>query len=269
MAANKQTYLMEDPREGERLVSKVDAVQWVAKYLQTEFRDARRVLDVGCGPGVIAAEVARQFPEANVIGIDAGDPRLRKVKTNFQALPNASCSQGDAICLPFKSEAFDLIYCRFLLEYLCERQKAVAEMVRICKPGGRILLQDLDGQLVWHHPVDLQLQSVTKRVLKGLERTGFDPFVGRKLFYLMKKAGLSDVQVHVENYHLFAGRIDDKNYALWEMKLDIAISAAERILASRSSAEELKNRFLDYLLREDTLTYSVIFTVWGTKPGVN
>jgi hypothetical protein len=52
---------------------------------------------------------------------------------------------------------------------------------------------------------------------------------------------------------------------LWEAKLDIALPAVERVLDTRAAAAGLKERFLGYLQREDTLTYSVVFTVSGVK----
>src|SRR5206468_5342108 len=68
-----------------------------------------------------------------------------------------------------------------------------------------VLLQDLDGQLLWHYPEDAVVQSTAERVVNALEATGFDPFVGRKLFWLARTAGLQNVEVQVECYHLIAG----------------------------------------------------------------
>src|SRR5262249_3167034 len=160
--------------------------------------------------------------------------------------------------LPFESGVFDLAYCRFLLEYLPEREAAVAEMARVCRPGGRVLLQDLDGQLVWHYPPDEELQGDLERVLGWLGRTGFDPLGGRKLSALARAAGLADIETRAESYHLYAGQIDEHPLGLWRLKLDIALPAAAQALGSRGAAARLKERFLDYLRREDTLTYSVL-----------
>jgi hypothetical protein len=73
--------------------------------------------------------------------------------------------------------------------------------------------------------------------------------------------------VRAESYHLIAGRIDEPNYNLWQLKLDIALPAMAKALNSRAEAEALRKAFLAYLRREDTLTYSVMFTVVGAKPG--
>lgn len=98
-----------------------------------------------------------------------------------------------------------------------------------------------------------------------LAKTGFDPHVGRKLFSLAHHAGLRNVSVKIDAYHLYPGRIDDKNLALWETKLDIAMPAICEALGGVSEGRSMRARYLEYLQRDDTLSYSVVFTVVGRK----
>ena len=139
-------------------------------------------------------------------------------------------------------------------------------MARVCRPGGIVLLQDLDGQLLWHYPEDAKVQRAVEKALAALAPTGFDPFVGRKLFWLAQNAGLKKLDVQVECYHLIAGEIEQRILRQWELKLDIAKSQMAKALGSKAEAEEQIQRFLEYLCRPDTLTYSVQFTVTGEKP---
>jgi hypothetical protein len=103
-------------------------------------------------------------------------------------------------------------------------------------------------------------------VVKALVATGFYPFVGRKLFWLMQNAGFKDLDVQVESYHLVAGQIDPGILKQWELKLDIAKPQLAQALGSEGEAKEQTWRFLEYLRRPDTLTYSIVFTVTGQKP---
>jgi SAM-dependent methyltransferase len=167
--------------------------------------------------------------------------------------------------MQFAPDSFDLVYCRMLLQYLREKEKAVAEMVRVCKPGGTVLLQDLDGQLLWHYPEDPLMQGAVEKVTAALAPTGFDPFVGRKLFWLAQRAGLRKLDVQVESYHLIAGEVHPRILRQWELKLDIAKPQMAKALGSKEEAEEQIARFLEYLCRPDTLTYSTVFTVTGEK----
>ena len=202
MGRSVGTYFMEDRREAKRLSDKVDAPLWVGKYLAPYLDNATNVLDVGCGPAVLAREVALRCPESNVVGIDASSMRLAAAEQNRDHCPNLSLRLGDATTLPWHDDAFDLVYCRFLLEYLADRQQAVTEMARVCAPGGHVILQDLDGQMLLHHPIDLEMEADIEMALAALQKTGFDPFVGRKLFCLARNAGLTNIKVEVEPYHL-------------------------------------------------------------------
>jgi ubiquinone/menaquinone biosynthesis C-methylase UbiE len=260
-APRKDQYFMEDVRESDRLRSKVDGPIWVSKYLNPWVPDAGRVLEVGCGPGALASAAARARPNVNVIGIDISEERF--AKTPCRA--NLTFQQANAHTLPFSSDSFDLVYSRFLLEYLADKPAVVEEMRRVCRPGGRLLIQDLDGQLLWHFPEDVDLQAGINKVIAGLRVRGFDPFVGRQLFSLLKATRLEDIRITAESYHLYAGTIDPENLRLWETKLDIVLPVAADILGSAEEAMSLKERFLEYLRRDDTLTYSVVFTAVGTK----
>src|SRR5690242_9492298 len=283
-----KTYIMDDPREGQRLLDKADPEVWISKFLAPHFSRVSRLLSVGCGPGVFLPEVAEAHPEMEVVGVDISARRVRDAQERFRGLPNAYAHQGDAMALPLEENSFDLVFCRFLMEYLPNKPLAVREMMRVCKPGGTILLQDLDGQLLWHFPEfgvlgkvpqdldgqllwhfpeDAELRRNTERVIDHLASTGFDPFVGRKLFSLCLGAGLTDVRVQLDPYHLYAGAIDERQFSQWRTKLEIARPQLVTVLGSEDAARTYSEKFLGYLQNPETLTYSCLFTVTATKPG--
>lgn len=258
-------YIMEHPAEGQRLLDKAEAHPWISKYLEAHLGQTKNLLSVGCGPGVFLPEIAESYPEMEVVGVDKSQLRVQQAQKRFCGLRNAHAFVGDALALPFARGRFDLVFCRFLLEYLPDKQLAVREMARVCSEGGKVVLQDLDGQLLWHFPEDRELQETTERVVNYLETTGFDPFVGRKLYSLCVNAGLSDIAVQVDSYHLYAGRIDEKNYSNWQAKLEIAQPQLIEALGGQGAAKHYSERFLNYLLNPETLTYSCLFTVTARK----
>ena len=77
--------------------------------------------------------------------------------------------------------------------------------------------------------------------------------------------GLADIHVQAESYHLYAGPFDPASRGHWELKLDIAKPNLAKALGN-DAADELVARFLGYLDRPDTLTYSTLFTVSCRKP---
>jgi len=259
-------YIMEDPREALRLEQKVDPVAWVQKYLAHRVCPGADVLSVGCGPGVILRSVVSLDSSIRATGIDISRDRLRQAMEKNRGNSRLQFVCGDAQSMEFQSNSFDLVYCRMLLQYLKEKERAVSEMARVCRPGGTVLLQDLDGQLLWHYPEDPAVKQTLEKVVAALATTGFDPFVGRKLFWLAQNAGLTNINVQVECYHLIAGEADTNILKQWELKLEIARPQMSRVLGSESEARKQSQAFLDFLRRPDTLTYSTVFTVTGEKP---
>lgn len=260
-------YIMEDPREAMRLELKVDPDAWVDRYLAPYLKPGAHVLSVGSGPGVILHAVCAKYPSIQGTGIDASAARVQQAIEKHSSNTRLKFVHADAHAMPFPSDSFDIVYSRMLFEYLADKERAAAEIVRVCRPGGTVLIQDLDGQLLWNYPEDPELQRGIETVTSGLARTGFDPFVGRKLFALAHRAGLEDIHVQVECYHLIAGEINPKILEQWELKLEIAVPQIARILGSEDAARAQAKRFLEYLRRPDTLTYSNVFTVAGKKRG--
>ena len=258
-------YIMEDPREATRLERKVDAHAWVQRYLAQRVRAGMEVLCVGCGPGSILREIAALDGSIKGTGIDISAERIEEAKRRNRGNSQLNFVREDAQVLSFPAERFDVVYSRMLLEYLRDKEGAVREMARVCKRGGTVLFQDLDGQLLWHYPENPVVQGMAEKVVKALGATGFDPFVGRKLFSFAQKAGLRRIQVQAESYHLIAGEAEPEILKQWELKLEIARPQMAKLLGSEAEAKEQARRFLEYLRRPDTLTYSTVFTVTGEK----
>src|SRR5216684_8806184 len=237
-------YIMEDPREAMRLELKVDPYAWVQKYLAGRIHGGAEILSVGCGPGVILRQVCALNASIRATGLDISAERVQEAKERNRGNEQANFVRGDAQAIDFASNSFDLVYARMLMEYLKDKEGAVKEMVRVCKPGGTVLLQDLDGQLLWHYPEDPVVQETAEKVVRALSPTGFDPFVGRKLFSMARNAGLTNIDVQAECYHLIVGEADPHILKQWELKLEIAGPQMSRVLGSENEARKQSQAFL-------------------------
>ena len=215
---------------------------------------------------MILRQVCSLDDSIHATGIDLSAGRVQEAIQKNTADSRLKFVQGDAHAMPFPANSFDLVYARMLFEYLAEKERAAAEMVRVCRPGGTVMFQDLDGQLLWNYPEDPAVQPVVEKVVAGLGKTGFDAFVGRKLFSLAHKAALTNIKVQVEPYHLIAGEVQPEILKQWQLKVEIALPQVARVLGSDAAAQEYGSRFIEYLRRPDTLTYSNVFTVTGQKP---
>jgi ubiquinone/menaquinone biosynthesis C-methylase UbiE len=262
--ATPARYLMDDPREAGRLQLKVDAREWAERFALPHLFAGAEVLCAGCGPGHLLRGAADIMPDISGTGVDLSRARLAEARQRSAEYPRLEFINGDLQRLPLPDDMFDVAWCRHLIEYLTRKELAVSELYRVLRPGGTVVLQDLDGQFVWHYPQDEELAPAIDRVMAALEPMGFDPFVGRKLYHLALTAGFKDIHVTVEPYHLYAGAIDDAQGALWALKLDILRPQLVKLLGL-AGANDMISRFLDYLKRSDTLTYSMLFTVTGRK----
>jgi ubiquinone/menaquinone biosynthesis C-methylase UbiE len=103
------------------------------------------VLDVACGPGRLTAAFARLCKQA--VGCDATDALLaiaRREAAN-QRLTNLRFDAGDAYALPYDNDTFSLVTCRAAFHHFTDPGAALAEMARVARPGGRLLVADLLG----------------------------------------------------------------------------------------------------------------------------
>ena len=98
-----------------------------------------RVLDVCCGPGMLAAGVLERGAEA--IGLDFS---LEAVELASKLVPNGHFERGDAQALPYAAESFDAVLCGYGLMHLPEPAAALREMLRVLRPGGRTALSVWD-----------------------------------------------------------------------------------------------------------------------------
>jgi SAM-dependent methyltransferase len=100
------------------------------------------VLDVACGPGILACAFARVAKQ--VTGIDITPAMLDKARAlqKERGLTNVTWDQGDAAPLPYADGAFTLVMSRFAFHHFLEPGAVLAEMTRVCAPGGTVLLID-------------------------------------------------------------------------------------------------------------------------------
>lgn len=101
-----------------------------------------RVLDVACGPGIVACAAAAQA--GHVTGIDLTPAMIDQARARQQAqgLANLDWRVGDATVLPFADGGFDVVLTRYSFHHLPDPIAALREMKRVCRPGGRVVVID-------------------------------------------------------------------------------------------------------------------------------
>ena len=149
-----------------------------------------RVVDIGTGPGLLAAEVAAAVgPDGLVCGIDISDSMLVLARARITR-PNSArmeFRQAGADRLPYAQASFDVAVATQVLEYVKDVPGALAEIARVLRPGGRVLVLDTDwGSIVWHSSDEERMA----RVLAAWEQHLVDPHLPRRLRGWLERAGL-------------------------------------------------------------------------------
>jgi SAM-dependent methyltransferase len=167
-----------------------------AGYLLPHLTAHARVLDVGCGPGTITAGLAARVPAGDVTGIDMAADVLAEARQEAarRGLANVRFGRGDAYRLDFADATFDVVHAHQVLQHLSDPVRALAEMRRVCRPGGLVAARDGDyGGFLWYpeDPEMTEWRTLYQAVARAL---GGEPDAGRRLLSWAHQAGFGQVE---------------------------------------------------------------------------
>ena len=166
-----------------------------AAYLLDVLEPNMRILDIGCGPGTITADLAERVPEGRVVGIDSEPAVIGRARTlaGERGLANIQFTTGDVYELGYPDGSFSVVHAHQVLQHLGDPVLAIREMARVCEPGGYIAARDADyGGMGWYPrlPGLDEWISLYRRVARA---NGGDPDAGRRLHSWAREAGLTEI----------------------------------------------------------------------------
>ena len=166
------------------------------RALVREALDARageRILDVGCGPGFYVSELLDEVgAEGSVVGVDASPAMLAVARGRVAGRDNAEIREGEASSLPVGDAEFDRALSVQVMEYVPDVPAALEELYRVLKPGGRVLVWDVDWSTASWYSSD---PGRMRRALEAWDKHVIHPSLPQTLGPHLRAAGFTDVEM--------------------------------------------------------------------------
>jgi len=263
MADQVRPYAIHSDRECDRLERQAVLAGLENHLPHVPVPATARILDAGCGSGAMTRCFGSHYADASVIGVDIRDDYVSyaRSRANKDGLQNVEFRQGSVFKLPFANASFDVVWSKYVMQWIDEPEKAVAEFRRVTKPGGVVVCCNFDGFAVTHYPEDEALQRQILTVFPRL----VDVYIGRKTAPIFYKCGLINISVVFEPDSLFTtvGSIDPERRENWVVQLAAARPHIAIILGSDKMAREFGDSFIRYYDRPDTSSYTALYFVRG------
>jgi SAM-dependent methyltransferase len=210
-------------------------------------RPDERILDVGCGCGDDLRRLATLVtPNGCALGIDSSQSMIDEARQR-----NAGCELplqfelGDAGHLRWYSDHFDACRADRVFQHLPDPERALNEMIRVLKPGGRVLVVDRDWGMVAVDASDVETTRVVlNRACAGI-RNGW---IGRGLCGLFKKAGVINAEVQTKS-------ISINSFAVADTLLDLRV-VVDHAIAENLVSQDVAAKWLNDLLERDAASKS-------------
>ncbi|HTL11452.1 MAG TPA: methyltransferase domain-containing protein [Bdellovibrionota bacterium] len=258
-------YALEKEDEAARLekMSDLPTYQISEEIVGFPIQAGQRVLDAGCGSGVVARYLAKTFPGIQAEGCDlpARIEQIRDLPQNrgrkdvsFFPSPVEKIQQPDG--------TYDRILCRYVFEFLEDPSRAVSEFLRVLKPGGRLLVIQFDGFLYNYEQKNPELRAMME-TLKA--KFPFDMYLGRKVPGLLKQAGFSKIEWDVQAHGIRGDRVEGEREHMYA-RFSNATEWYARALGSIEKAHRFRDLYCDEMDDPGNVLFYNKFLIRGTKP---
>lgn len=138
-----------------------------------QLRASEKVLDIGCGTGLLAYDMAQQVGEdGEILGLDLSEDMLQFAHKRCADMPQARFNQGDCLSLPVAADHFDAVVCTQVLLYVDQVNDALKEFHRVLKPGGRLVVLETDWRGAVLNSTD---HSLTQRIFAAWQTAMASP----------------------------------------------------------------------------------------------
>lgn len=227
-----------------------------AAYLLGELRPDMRLLDIGCGPGTISADLAQLLPQGHVVAVDLEPEILERAAgvASRAGVTNLDFAVADIHRLDFPDASFDVVHAHQVLQHVGDPVQALLEMRRVCRPGGLLAVRDSDYAAMAWFPLTPGLDGWLDTYRRVARANGGEPDAGRRLLTWAQAAGLTEIRPSASVW-CYASDADRRWWSeLWADRTTQSGYADLAIQGGHTSTAEL-----------DSLADA--WRTWGREPG--
>ena len=167
-----------------------------AAYLLAHLRAGMDLLDVGCGPASITADLAERVAPGRVVALDAAAGALEAARATLRERglsEQVEVTSGDVMALPFEDASFDVVHAHQVLQHLADPVGALAEMRRVTRPGGIVAVRDAVYSAMTWFPEPAGMEQWRSVYMATARANGGEPDAGSRLLSWARAAGFTDV----------------------------------------------------------------------------
>ena len=226
-----------------------------AAYLVPELKPGQELLDVGCGPGTITADLAGLVAPGRVTAVDSSAEVVAQAeRTAAEAgVEGIVFATADIHDLPYPDDSFDVVHAHQVLQHVADPVRALREMRRVCRPGGVVAVRDSDYAAFTWFPARTELDEWNALYHRVARSNGGEPDAGRMLRSWARAAGFERIQSGSGTW-CYAS---DEERAWWGGMW------AERITSSAIAAQAVAEGFAT---EEDLQRISAGWRGWAADP---
>ncbi|MGA7732194.1 MAG: methyltransferase domain-containing protein [Chloroflexia bacterium] len=168
-------------------------------------RDGMSILEVGSGPGFVTEQLLTLFPNSHITCVEIDPDLILPAEQYLQSRcmeGRYTIIQGDLMSMEMPGNIFDFAFARFVFQHLRDPRGAMAEIQRVLKPGGKLVINDIDiglGEIM--EPPNPEAEAIETKLHEARSLRGGNPRIGRQLWRLLGATGYVNMDLEALPVH--------------------------------------------------------------------
>lgn len=214
-----------------------------AAYLLGSVKPHMRILDIGCGPGTITADLAALVPDGHVTGVDHAPGILDRARATAaeRGLTNVEFAVADVHDLDYPDDSFCVVHAHQVLQHVGDPVRALSEMRRVCAPGGIVAARDADYSAMTWYPKSPAMDGWLDLYRRVARANGGEPDAGSRLKSWALEAGFEDVTASADTWCYSSAEERAWWSGLWADRTVASGYAALAVEGGHTDAGELRS----------------------------